>query len=115
MNRSLEEAGLKSATRHLFVCIGPDCCSGEEGQILWNQIKADLKAHRLKDILRTKAGCFRICHGGPWIVIYPEGTWYGGVTPEVWNRILHEHLIGGKVATDQVALTHPLESGPSAD
>ena len=34
---------------------------------------------------------------------------YGGVTPEVWNRILHEHLMGEGAIPDLVALVHPLE------
>jgi (2Fe-2S) ferredoxin len=114
MKCALQDAGVPSSTRHLFVCIGPDCCRSEEGLVLWNRIKGDIKAHGLKTVLRTKAGCFRICQGGPWIVIYPEGVWYGGVTLEVWDRILREHLMREGAIPDLVALVHPLEPS-SAD
>ena len=47
--------------------------------------------------MRTKAACLRVCTGGPWLVVYPEGVWYGGVTAERFEVILREHLLGGCV------------------
>ena len=47
-------------------------------------------------VLRTKADCLRLCAGGPIMLIWPEGTVYGGVSPERIERILQEHVIGGQ-------------------
>lgn len=58
--------------------------------------------------LRTKAACLRVCQGGPWLVVYPEGVWYGGVTPERCERIVREHLAGGAIVQEWVVQQHPL-------
>jgi (2Fe-2S) ferredoxin len=109
----LEKAGVAQAERHLFFCIGPDCCGSREGERLWDYVKDRLKATRLRAI-RTKAGCFRICHGGPWLVVYPEGIWYAEITPARFERILREHLIGGVPVQEWIAARNDLKPAPPA-
>lgn len=86
---------ISAARRHLFLCIGPDCCGEAEGQALWERLKTAVRELRIP-VLRTKAACLRVCAGGPWLVIYPEGVWYGAMTPERLDRVLREHVVGGQ-------------------
>jgi (2Fe-2S) ferredoxin len=107
----LKKAAIATAERHLFLCMGPDCCSREEAEVVWEYIKRRVKETSLR-AMRTKAECFRICVGGPWIVVYPEGVWYGSMTVERFERILQEHLIGGQPIAEWITIRRELP-GPS--
>ena len=107
LRQGLKEARISGATRHLFLCIGPDCCTTREGEMTWQYMKKRLKEYQL-EVMRTKAACFRICTGGPWLVIYPEGTWYGRVTPRRFERILEEHLLRGHPIREWISARNDL-------
>jgi (2Fe-2S) ferredoxin len=49
------------------------------------------------DVFLTNTGCFGICEKGPIVVVYPENTWYGSVTPDDVGEILDSHIEGGTV------------------
>jgi (2Fe-2S) ferredoxin len=101
---------IETARRHVFLCPGPNCCAREAGLATWEALKAGCKADGV-DALRTKAECLRVCAGGPWMVVYPDGTWYGGVTPERCERIVRQHVKGGQPVTEWVERTQTLSGG----
>jgi len=105
-------AGLDGSRWHLFLCLGPDCAPLAEGQATWDYLKRRCSELKLP-VMRTKAACFRVCVGGPWLLIYPEGVWYGGVTPDRCERILQEHVLRNTPIPEWIARVHPL--GPAND
>jgi (2Fe-2S) ferredoxin len=127
--RIADRLGVGRAHRHIFLCAEqtlPKCAPREATSAVWHHLKARLRelgvegsVHgadpTLPCVLRNKVDCLRICRGGPIAVVYPDGTWYGGVTIPVLDRIIEEHLLGGRPVVEHVIVGAPLADPPLAD
>lgn len=108
VRKSFLKMGANQAKHHLFLCLGPECCALTEGTKVWEFLKMQVSSRHLS-ILRSKVGCLRVCSGGPILLVYPEGIWYGGVTVERMEQILTEHIVGGVPVQEWILHQHPLE------
>ncbi|MHB1847145.1 MAG: (2Fe-2S) ferredoxin domain-containing protein [Deltaproteobacteria bacterium] len=90
--------------RHVFVCTNrrPDghpkgCCAEKGSEALRDRLKAELgRRGREGEIRAHAAGCLDACEYGPTLVVYPEGVWYGRVTPADVDEIVERHLVHGE-------------------
>jgi (2Fe-2S) ferredoxin len=109
---------ITSIRKHVFLCIGPECCDPEVGQATWEALKQELKDRRLSltdhphACYRTKAACLRVCRDGPIAVIYPEGTWHARLSAADIPDFVTNHIEGNSEGSDSIFVHHPLPSAP---
>jgi (2Fe-2S) ferredoxin len=97
---------LEPYTRHVLVCTGEFCSPTRGGRALYAHLAFLLEREGLlfgpTRVKRGETPCLGVCAGGPIVVVYPEGVWYAGVTKELLERIVVEHLKHGRVVEDAV-------------
>lgn len=99
--------------RHVFVCTNrrdpgnpKGCCAEKGSDEVRDRLKELVAQAGLKGKVRINAaGCLDQCAHGVTIVVYPEGVWYGHVTPDDTQEIFDSHIAGGK-PVERLRLPH---------
>ncbi len=97
---------------HVFVCTGSSCSKNESEQTLakfWEVLAErgllyGKRGSMEGTVIVSKCGSVGLCNIGPAVLIYPEGIWYYGVTPDDVAEIVNEHIINGRIVDRLLAL-----------
>lgn len=93
-------------SRHVLVCTGGFCSPDRGGEELYTLLADLLQREGLlfgpDRVKRGETPCLGVCSNGPIVVVYPDGIWYAGVTPELLERIVVEHLKQNRPVEDAV-------------
>ena len=94
------EQGRVPYQRIAFVCVNrrpsPEaCCADRHGEAIAAALKERIKALGLARWVRvSKSGCQDQCAKGANVMVFPEGAWYCGVTPDDVERIAQDLVRG---------------------
>ena len=92
--------------RYLLVCFGPRCTTNGEGQALYDSLKDKFKAAGLNSgdlrVKRSRVTCFGTCKSGPLLSVQPDGVWYYDIDESKLDKIIEQHLIGGKPVNEWI-------------
>lgn len=87
---------------HVFFCRqqkpgGLPCCAERGAAASLAALQAAIAAQGLSEEVQvTPSDSIGMCGRGPNMLVYPEGTWYFGVTPEAAAEIVREHFKHGR-------------------
>lgn len=88
---------------HVFICDqqkpeGVPCCSARGSGKTIDALRREVAARGLtNEVHITVCGSLGLCERGPNMVVYPEGVWYSGVTPEDVPELVCSHFQEGHV------------------
>ena len=89
--------------RRVLVCEG-GACNAAGADAIWGHLRNVQERRKLRvtgdGTMTAKATCLGPCALAPVVQVFPEGTYYGGVTEAAIDRIAEEHLLGGRVVEE---------------
>ncbi|WP_373070400.1 ferredoxin [Gemmatimonas sp.] len=97
---------MEQYAQHVLVCTDNFCHENRVGRAIYARLASLLQREGLlfgdTRANRSEAPCLGVCTGGPIVAVYPEGIWYAGVTPELLEHIVVDHLKEGRVVEEAI-------------
>ena len=80
----------------MLVCKGGDC-KKRGAKDVRSALKNELRAQGMnRDVRIDSVDCLGLCKHGPNLIVYPDGTWYLGVTESDVPDVVQQHLKDGE-------------------
>lgn len=85
----------------IFICIRnrpapEESCAGNGSLATIAALKQEIASRGLAAQVKVnQSSCLDLCSGGPHLIVYPEGIWYSGLTPEEVPAFVEAQLVRG--------------------
>lgn len=104
-----EGSVVPSQKYRVLVCSGGTCNSAGADTI-WNHLRNQQERQKLRvtggGTMTAKSTCLGPCNLAPVLQVFPDGTYYGGVTEKAVDDIIAGHLLGDRVV--ETYAYHPI-------
>ncbi|MHB0972101.1 MAG: methyltransferase [Thermoanaerobaculia bacterium] len=86
---------------HVLVCDqqkpeGAPCCNARGSAAVIDRLRCEVGTRGLADSVQiTVTGSLGVCTRGPNMVVYPDGVWYSGLSPEDIPEVVESHFVNG--------------------
>jgi NADH-quinone oxidoreductase subunit F len=110
----LPERDVTVTNKDWIVRVGLASCGiAAGGREVYDALSAKLGEKGLKNVELKQTGCMGMCYSEVMVEVCSakgERTFYSHVTPEKVDRIIDEHIIGGKPVTEWIILADGMET-----
>ncbi|BBG66711.1 ferredoxin [Hydrogenimonas sp.] len=80
----------------------PSCVTNENRDLFQHLAQRLMEKGIIGTVQPVRTGCLNRCSYGPVMLVEPGHVMYAGLTKEKIDRIIDEHIIGGKVVEEFV-------------
>ncbi|MCZ8521981.1 MULTISPECIES: (2Fe-2S) ferredoxin domain-containing protein [Paenibacillus] len=100
---------LTDTKHHVLICNGGSCMRGD-AEAVTQALRAEIRENGAdRRIHTTRTRCNGRCEDACVVIVYPEGVWYRGVTPESAKVIVREHLLEDRPVEERAVYTYGQE------
>ncbi|AEI43870.1 (2Fe-2S) ferredoxin domain-containing protein [Paenibacillus mucilaginosus] len=97
---------LSNTRHHVLICNGGSCMRGG-AEAVTQAIREEIRTCGADGLIHTtRTRCNGRCDDACVVIVYPEGVWYQGMTPESGRQMVQEHLLGGSPVLERAVYTY---------
>jgi sirohydrochlorin cobaltochelatase len=89
---------------HVAVCTNQTCAADGAPAVL-ERLRQAARDSDACDARITRSSCLGRCGEGPIAAVYPDGVWYGDLSPEDAEAVVSSHLDRGRIVSELVDQT----------
>jgi len=89
----------------------PSCVNAQTQDVFQHMAQSLMQKGIIGTVQPIQTSCLNRCNAGPVMLVEPGHVMYAGLTKEKIDRIIDEHIMGGKVV-DEYVITDELWDNP---